>query len=315
MYPIKLKTLPYMIVDAVYTWVDGTDPVWQEARRVTRLRQGLPDDSKEPGFQDRYISHGELQMSIERLRQFAPWIRHIFVVTMNQTPPHVSGIIVVDHRDILPPEALPTFNSLAIEMSLHRIPQLAEHFIYFNDDMFLGQPVSVTDFFDAQRMVLPWFRNRTIQRTDHLNTYESALCTSKDIMERHYGLPAAMHACRYPSHTAVPKTKQSYARAWKLCGAELLHTQRSPFRQMNQMIHFITNFLDIATGYATLVIGDARYFANEQLYYEHWLAAGCAPKMFCINQIRTERFAAIMQETFQSKRAQPVVPKIRRRKF
>ena len=34
---------------------------------------------------------------------------------------------------------LPTFSSPAIEANLHRIPGLSEHFLYFNDDVFLGK--------------------------------------------------------------------------------------------------------------------------------------------------------------------------------
>jgi len=41
---------------------------------------------------------------------------------------------------------LPTFNSNAIEAHLHRIPDLSRRFLYFNDDVFLGRPVSMEDF-------------------------------------------------------------------------------------------------------------------------------------------------------------------------
>ncbi len=54
---------------------------------------------------------------------------------------------MVDHRDILPPEALPCFNSVVLEHFLHRIPGLSEHFLYANDDMFFGAPVGPGFFF------------------------------------------------------------------------------------------------------------------------------------------------------------------------
>ncbi|MQT05573.1 stealth conserved region 3 domain-containing protein, partial [Streptomyces jumonjinensis] len=44
---------------------------------------------------------------------------------------------------------LPTFNSHAIESQLHHIKGLSEHFLYFNDDMFLGRPVTPQDFFHS----------------------------------------------------------------------------------------------------------------------------------------------------------------------
>ena len=39
------------------------------------------------------------------------------------------------------------FNSRSIETKIHHIPGLAEHFIYFNDDMILLRKVSKSDFF------------------------------------------------------------------------------------------------------------------------------------------------------------------------
>ena len=57
-------------------------------------------------------------------------------------------IRLVRHEQIYRwPEHLPTFNSTSIEAHLHRIPGLSEHFIYANDDTFLGAPVEPSDFF------------------------------------------------------------------------------------------------------------------------------------------------------------------------
>ena len=56
-------------------------------------------------------------------------------------------IEIVDHRAIFPDRRfLPTFNSCVIETFLHRIPGLSSHYLYFNDDMFLGRPVVPEDF-------------------------------------------------------------------------------------------------------------------------------------------------------------------------
>ena len=42
---------------------------------------------------------------------------------------------------------LPTHNSHAVESQLHHIPGIAEHFLYSNDDMFFGRPLSPSLFF------------------------------------------------------------------------------------------------------------------------------------------------------------------------
>ena len=63
---------------------------------------------------------------------------------------------LVDHAAILPPDALPTFNSHAIESALHRVPDLAEHFVYLNDDFFLGRPLGPETFFSPAGLAAVW---------------------------------------------------------------------------------------------------------------------------------------------------------------
>ncbi|MFF1392272.1 stealth family protein [Streptomyces sp. NPDC058287] len=140
-------------VDVVYTWVDGNDPEWQR-RRAAYGEGGYHTESANAA---RYISRDELRYSLRALEQNAPWVRHIYVVTDRQRPAWLNErhprITVVDHSEIFDvPSALPTFNSHAIESRLHHIEGLSEHFLYFNDDMFLGRPVTPRDFFLSNGM-------------------------------------------------------------------------------------------------------------------------------------------------------------------
>ena len=141
-------------IDAVYTWVDGTDPAWLERKRAA-LEHNLGHPMPEAAADDlRFVGHDELRHSLRSLEQYAPWIRHVYLVTDGQRPDWLredsEWVTVVDHRDIAPPgTVLPTFNSQAIEANLHRIDGLSEHFLYFNDDMFLSSPVQPELFFHA----------------------------------------------------------------------------------------------------------------------------------------------------------------------
>ncbi|MEU8586872.1 stealth family protein [Streptomyces sp. NPDC048664] len=137
-------------VDAVYTWVDGSDPAWLR-RRASVSSDGLHAEAANAG---RYANHDELRYSIRSLCMNAPWIRTVYLVTDDQTPAWLDtsqpGIEVVSHRDIFSRgEHLPTFNSHAIESQLHHIDGLSEHFLYFNDDVFLGKEAHPEDFFLA----------------------------------------------------------------------------------------------------------------------------------------------------------------------
>jgi hypothetical protein len=139
-------------IDVVYTWVDGSDPEWT-ARRDERLRAlGGPDAvRREARDEVRFADHGELRYSLRSLEQFLPWVRTVHLVTAGQRPAWLVDdhprLRLVDHRDILEPGALPTFNSLAIETALHRIDGLSESYLYFNDDVFAGRSLTPRDFF------------------------------------------------------------------------------------------------------------------------------------------------------------------------
>lgn len=142
-------------VDLVYTWVDGSDPEFQRTKR--KYQQQEQPKSKYSTETNRFRDLDELKYSIRTVLKFAPFIRKIFLVTNGQrptwlknlNPTTVPPIELITHRQIFPePQAnyLPTFNSIAIEANLHRIPGLSEYFIYFNDDVFFGRPVTKRNF-------------------------------------------------------------------------------------------------------------------------------------------------------------------------
>jgi hypothetical protein len=150
-------------IDAVYTWVDGGDPAHIEKINTALVALGFRPRS---AASTRFASHGEIFQSLRSLNRFAPFFRHIHIVTDNQRPdfenqPGLSQALldkirIVDHRAIFRDhlEALPTFNSRSIEAMLYRIPGLAEQYVYFNDDMSLIKPVGPEHFFGPNGPVL-----------------------------------------------------------------------------------------------------------------------------------------------------------------
>jgi len=137
-------------VDVVYTWVDGHDPEWLR-RRTACAGQPYHEEAANAA---RYINRDELRYSLRSLSQYAPWVRTIYLVTDDQVPSWLDagapGLSVISHKEIFnDPSLLPTFNSHAIESQLHHVDGLSEHFLYFNDDVFLGRPTVPQDFFLA----------------------------------------------------------------------------------------------------------------------------------------------------------------------
>lgn len=135
-------------IDAVFTWVDGADRHFRES--LQSGRQSVKNAIAQKPF--RFRDGGELRYSLRSLEKFAPWVRRVFLVTNGQVPGWLRTVQprlqLVNHQDIFPEAScLPTFNSNAIELNLHRIPGLSRKFIYFNDDTFLGSPSSADRFF------------------------------------------------------------------------------------------------------------------------------------------------------------------------
>ena len=134
-----------MDIDFVITWVDGNDPSWQ------KLKLAYENDSMGDSRDKRYREWNTLKYWFRGVEKFAPWVHRIFFVTYGHIPSWMNTnhpkLEVVNHSAFIPEEYLPTFSCRPIELNLHRISGLSDHFVYFNDDMFLLNRVSETDFF------------------------------------------------------------------------------------------------------------------------------------------------------------------------
>ena len=152
-YNAAPKTSVNPPIDAVYTWVNHADQDWQQL-----WIESFPEEAFDP---DRYTSNDELRYSLRSLNKYAPWLNKIYIVSNCSQPKwldNVERIVWVKHESIFPDsEALPTFNSHAIEACLHRIDTLSEHFIYLNDDFILSQPCLPSDFFDETGRSMAYF--------------------------------------------------------------------------------------------------------------------------------------------------------------
>ena len=134
-----------MDIDFVIMWVDGSDPAWlAEKKKYTPTEEA--DDRDE-----RYRDWNLLKYWFRGVEKYAPWVRKIHFVTWGHVPSWLDTdndkLHIVKHEDFIPEEVRPLFNSSSIECHLHKIPDLAEHFVLFNDDLFITNKVDEKDFF------------------------------------------------------------------------------------------------------------------------------------------------------------------------
>ena len=114
------------------------DPKWKaEFAKYSGKKENEKNGVSEARFRD----YGFLKYWFRGVEKFAPWVRKIHFVTSGQKPEWLDEnnpkINLVNHKDYIPAEFLPTYNSVVIERYLHKIPDLAEHFVYFNDDFYI----------------------------------------------------------------------------------------------------------------------------------------------------------------------------------
>ena len=160
-----------------------------------------------------------------------PWIHHIFIVTNNQVPKWLKQhekITIVDHTEILPDTALPCFNSQAIECCLPKIPNLAEHFIYANDDMFVGRELNPSFFFVQEgNPIIRWKKTAPFE-----GLYWQTLQTAYDTINQRFGVAYGGYE---PHHNMDAYTKNILSNSEKEFPDLFRHTIHQPFRNESCM--------------------------------------------------------------------------------
>ena len=147
-------------IDFVQMWVDGSDRAWlAEKRKYEKAGDTVSSNDIDATADWRYRDYGLLKYWFRAVERFAPWVNRVFLVTCGQKPDWLDEsnpkLRLVDHKEYIPAGYLPTFNSNTIEMNLHRIADLSEQFVLFNDDMFLLKPVKPEFFFKKGLPVIP----------------------------------------------------------------------------------------------------------------------------------------------------------------
>lgn len=227
-------------IDAVFTWVDGVDPVWRENKRM--LRQKLfgasvdPTATHDADNEARFSDNEELRYALRSLALFAPWVRTVHLVTADQKPTWLDtrAVNLVSHRDIFPADVpLPVFSTRPIEFCVHRIPNLAEQFIYCNDDFMLGRPVSPGQFFRADGRPLLWVLQRgeahmrkVCAKLDSPDSHASAIARAHSLIRKRYGRSFPYIVRHYPRSMV----RSSAASLWDAFPEAVNTTLHAPFR-------------------------------------------------------------------------------------
>jgi len=243
-----------MDIDFVITWVDMEDPKWKaEFSKYSGKKVNEKNGVSEARFRD----YGFLKYWFRGVEKFAPWVRKIHFVTSGQKPEWLDEnnpkINLVNHKDYIPAEFLPTYNSVVIERYLHKIPDLAKHFVYFNDDFYIINNISTERFFKngvpcdiAVFQYNPswsqWYKrikNNLKIINKHFDKKEVMARDHDKWFHKSYGSRARWNYLLKPygkfitlrtPHNAQPYLKSTFEEVWAVAEKELTETSANRFR-------------------------------------------------------------------------------------
>jgi hypothetical protein len=322
-------------IDFVIAWVDGSDEKWQAERDKYSV-------NKSEKNANRYREWGTLKYWFRGVEKYASWVNKIYFVTWGHLPDWLDinnpKLSIVRHKDYIPQQYLPTFSSHTIELNFHRIKGLSEQFVYFNDDMYIINPVTQSDFFVNGQpcdiaALYPAYVNGQDTMFDHI------LLNDSEFFVRHFDLKAIMKhdrpkwlnikygrnmlktMCLMPfpefsemllTHQPASFTKSTYEEVWNEEQELLEKTCRNKFRTAEDVNQYIFRYWQIGKGefcpYNIINRGSYIQVGNDAVDYDTILMSE-KRKLLCLNDVgmkvnfitESERMIAAFDKKFPQK--------------
>lgn len=276
-------------IDVVVTWVDGTDYKWLEEKSNYKPKGKY----EEANTQNRFTPSELFRYWFRGIEKNAPWVNKIFFITYGHIPEWLNvnhpKLRIVKHEEYIPSQYLPTYNSNVIELNVHRIEDLSEKFILFNDDMYLIDRVKETDFFVGEKVrdlaiykpIIPFgsFSHIEVNNTIIMNKYFKKRRELKRHPFKFFRLKNGKYninnlvALLYPGilgymggHVAYPHLKSTFIEVYKKIGNILPEVEKSRFRSEDDVSHYLMSHWNIETGkFVPRNVNFGRYFENNEV--------------------------------------------------
>ena len=304
-------------IDFVITWVDGSDEKWLAKKRAFAeghsfikkpssttnrtfaenqpLAKSQPSIESRPSLEKPRFDSSDLRFRndfdflkywFRGVEKFAPWVNQIFFVTAGHLPdwlnPDHPKLKIIHHSDFIPKEFLPTFNSHTIENNLHRIAELSENFVYFNDDFYLLKKTRPEVFFkegqyqgktwllpraffaenilinNPSRDIFPYIQMNNMalinQDYDKRSFYKLHKSKAYNIKYGIFNLrnfllkPWREFSLLYDPHCAISYKKSTFETVWKKHEEILKETSLHRFRSDRDISHLIFYYTQLLEG-------------------------------------------------------------------
>ena len=290
-----IKTNYFNKIDIVYTYVNSTDKKW-----LNKSKKYMPVINEK-----RFNYYGEIFYSLLTVQKFFNWVNKIYIVTDDQQfhlnffeKDFSKKIIFVDHKDIIPKEYLPVFNSQVIECYLWKINGLSDFFLHLNDDIFFGNYIFYNDFFTEDNVFKIFSKKRenpiVVKNTEGFKL--SSTGVDLDTAEKLFNNKFKTNIYLDSLHMSWNLNKIACEYTFKLFNKYILRTSKLRIREHNKYTNNIENrnalgfwhlsqlmsiYLKIAIPSSTIT----NYFTHKLYNLQIKFLDENKPKIFCINDL------------------------------
>lgn len=263
-------------IDFVVLWVDSSDLTWQASFAEHKRARDLEECAVHPS---RFRDMGIFNYWFRCVEKYAPWVRKIHLVTCGQVPSWINvnheKLNIVFHEEFMDSAFLPTFNSNAIELNIHKIEDLSDQFVLFNDDMFITAPLSEDFYFDNGKpndfLILktnpPATKNDIIMSSSDflnvsiVNSHFNKRLAMKEHKDKYYNTSYRRRLLKnfvnrkgkffegfYSRHIPQPFLKSTFKEIWKVEEKLLMDSCSNKFREPLCLTQYLFRYWQLAKG-------------------------------------------------------------------
>lgn len=134
-------------IDIIIPWLNPNDAWYNEYKKYS--------ENEHPG---RVRDLGIFKYLLRSISKNCSWVNRVFIILYDETQKpewlkESEKLKVIYHKDFLPKEYLPNFNSVLTDMHFSFIDELSDNYIFMNDDMIFMKQVPENMYFENNRPV------------------------------------------------------------------------------------------------------------------------------------------------------------------
>lgn len=269
-----MKILRMFEIDFVLPWVNGNDPKWIALfNQFSPVKRTLIEENFTS--KERFEDNGLLRYWFRCIARNAPWVHKVFFITNGQKPDWLNlnceKLVWIRHADYIPTQYLPVFSANPIELNLHRIKELSDNFVYFNDDMFLINKIDWSYYFNNNGLpcdfaildkIPPEFIGHIIvNNLSEINTHfnkDDVIGKNKnkwfnlkygiDLLRTLFFNQSSAFTGFMSTHSSQAFIKSTFYEVWKNCQRILSETSSNKFRSVNDVNQYLFRYWQLVTG-------------------------------------------------------------------